>query len=84
MMFICMQADWKIVLILYVILYHFFLKFVYLQVCPLRYVWFYRTMYQIKWNHVTGQHGRTVVLLNAITLRKYIWNMKNIKLCVCV
>ena len=34
-------------------------------------------MYQIKWNCVTGQHGRTVVLLNAITLYEYIWNKIN-------
>ena len=56
---------------LYVILYRC-LKLVYLHVCLLSYLWFYCIMYQIKWNCVTGQHGRTVVWLNAITLYKYI------------
>ena len=64
--------------ILYVILYRC-LKLVYLHVCVLSYLWFYCIMYQIKWNCVTGQHGRTVVLLNAITLYKYIWNKKKPK-----
>ena len=72
MMSICMQADWKNVFILFVILYRC-LKLFYLHVCLLSYLWFYCIMYQIKWNCVTGQHGRTVVLLNAITLYKYIW-----------
>ena len=52
------------------------LKLVYLHVCLLSYLWFYCIRYQIKWNCVTGQHGRTVVLLNAITLYKYIWKKK--------
>ena len=61
--------------ILYVILYRC-LKLVYLHVCLLSYLWFYCIMYQIKWNSVTGQYGRTVVLLNAITLYRYIWKKK--------
>ena len=36
-------------------------------------------MYQIELICVTGQHGRTVVLLNAFTLYKYIWNKKKKK-----
>ena len=28
-------------------------------------------MYRIKWNCVTGQHGRTVVLLNVITINEH-------------
>ena len=63
---------------IYVILYRC-LKLVYLHVCLLSYLWFYCIMYQIKWNCVTGQHGRKVVLLNAITLYKYIWEKKNKK-----
>ena len=34
-------------------------------------------MYQIELICVTGQHGRTVVLLNAFTLYRYIWK-KNV------
>ena len=36
-------------------------------------------MYQIELICVTGQHGRTVVLLNAFTLNKYIWNKSDSK-----
>ena len=36
-------------------------------------------MYQIELICVTGQHGRTVVLLNAFTLYKYIWKKKKKK-----
>ena len=36
-------------------------------------------MYHIDLICVTGQHGRTVVLLNAFTLYKYIWNLKKNK-----
>ena len=70
-----LHASWlKIVFILYVILYRC-LKLVYLHVCLLSYLWFYCIIYQIKWNYAIGQHGRTVVWLNAITLYKYIWKI---------
>ena len=50
------------------------LMLVYLHACHLNYLWFYCIMFQIKCNCVTGQHGRTIVLMNAITLYEYIWN----------
>ena len=65
--------------ILYVILYRCFKVSFFLHGCPLSYLWFYCIMYQIELICVTGQHGRTVVLLNAFTLYKYIWNKKNQK-----
>ena len=41
-------------------------------------------MYQIELICVTGQHGRTVVLLNAFTLYKYIWNKHAIHAPLCI
>ena len=49
-------------------------QFFYMDVRPLSYLWFYCITYQIELICVTGKHGRTVVLLNAFTLYKYIWN----------
>ena len=36
----------------------------------------YCNMYQHIWNRVTGQHRRSVLLLNAFTMYKCIWNKK--------
>ena len=75
MMSICVQGDWKLCSF-YTSFYTEVLKSVFLHGCPLSYLWCYCIMYQIELICVTGQHGRTVVLLNAFTLYKYIWKKK--------